>query len=74
MTALLSIICDTGLQRVEILSYGANAWDLSWQSHLWKLSLKGIIDMYQDLKYQIELKYGLGFQKQYHGFVIERKS
>ena len=77
MISLLSVIKDTSLQRIFILSYGddrENDKYESWQSYLWKLSSSKLMDKYSKLNYKIDLKYKIGFRNKYHGFVINKQS
>ena len=73
MVALLSIINNTTLQKVLILSFGSNESIQSWQTYLWSQSWSNLIHLYSASKYKVQLKYGLGRDQKYHGFVINRE-
>merc|ERR1711991_542281 len=74
MTRLLSIIKNSSLEIVEVLSHnGLDEARPSWIEYLWKESSSEIINSYQELNYEIQLKYKLGFRNKYHGFVITKQ-
>ena len=72
---LLMIKTVTSLERVSILSYGWDESFISWQNDLWitrKLSSQ-LNGKFEASDYKIQMKYAIGPEKSYHGFVITQK-
>ena len=74
MNLLLSIIKNSmTLEKVRILAYGDSGAFKSWQSYLWETSSVPLIDRFKESNYMIQLKYKIGADNKYHGFVITRR-
>ena len=74
MDALLLIIKNTSLERINILSFvQKNVSDCSsWISQMWNGLSLNMINKYKECGFKIEFKERIGPGKTYHGFVINK--